>query len=211
MIKIPRKASDILAINYIEYEKYLKSIKDEEYDEIVLMKKILEIFYNMTEEDMEQRPAQQLKDMAKIIMNIISDKHNVVLKFSMNNIEYGLNPNFDDMTLGELIDCDTEDVFRQIAVLYRPIKIKKGNKYIIEKYKADLSKVEMFRKNITLDVYLGFISFFLNICQGFISSTQRYIRTEGTNLKRKQVLANGGVGFRSYIGYVTGMLPNRIK
>ena len=64
---------------------------------------------------------------------------------SVNGIEYGFHPNLDDITLGEYADIETyikggveKNLPELMAILYRPVKQKKNEVYIIEAYDGDI-------------------------------------------------------------------------
>ena len=57
----------------------------------------------------------------------------------MGGVEYGFIPVLDDMTLGEYVDLDEnftdwDKMHKAMSVLFRPIKLKKGDRYQIEEY-----------------------------------------------------------------------------
>ena len=74
-----------------------------------------------------------------ILGEMFTQKPQLVTKFSLNGIEYGFIPELDEISFGEYIDLDTylgdwENIHTAMNVLYRPIKSKKGNRYVIEDY-----------------------------------------------------------------------------
>jgi hypothetical protein len=59
----------------------------------------------------------------------------------MDGVEYGFIPNLDDMSFGEYVDLDTylgdwQNIHRAMAVLYRPIREKRGERYNIVPYEV---------------------------------------------------------------------------
>jgi len=209
-MKIPRKLSDIKVKNYLEYQKFLNSLTDEQKnDEQLLLKNTICIFYGIDDQVFNQIPFNTLLDMYKIIENIFMMDKPLVPIFKLGDKKYGINPNFDDMTFGELVDCDTDDIIKQIAILYRPIKKKLFRKYTIEKYKADISHYELLKEELTLDVYYGFISFFLNIQSAFINYTHQSLMEMGLDGEKKQSLEKYMDGFLGYMNYVMEISPVR--
>ena len=99
-------------------------------------------------------PNQLVKELslsdAAVIMSKVAElqaKQNTKLKriIKINDIEYGFHPDLDSITLGEYADIETfikngiENQLPELcAVLYRPIKEKKNDKYTIEPYDADI-------------------------------------------------------------------------
>ena len=210
MIKIPRKQSDIKVKTYLEYEFFLNALTEEQKnDELYLLKNTVMIFYNLTNEQYEELPYNVNLDLYKIIENIFKMEKKLVPIFNLKGKQYGINPDFNDMTFAELVDCDTEDIIRQIAILYRPIIKKRGKKYRIEKYKADITNYELLKENLTLDIYYGFVGFFLRIQKDFINYTLKSLRELDINPEQKKTLEENGAGLVGFMNYVMVISPIR--
>ena len=99
-----------------------------------------------------------LKDVAVIMSKIseLQNKQDTKLKriIEIDGVEYGFHPDLDSITLGEFADLETfikggiENHLPEIcAVLYRPIKEKKNDIYIIDAYDGDIRlRVEEMKK-----------------------------------------------------------------
>jgi len=197
-MKIPRRKKDILAKYYIEYLEYIKTEPKEDKE---IIKNTIKIFYRINDEELNKFEYHTILDMFKIIENILKIEQPLVPIFKLNDIEYGINPNFDDMTFAEMIDCDTTDILKQISILYRTIENKKGTKYTVVKYEADISNYDELKENLTLDVYLGFIGFFLKINKDILNYTLNYLTEKGMDQEKRKVLEQSGVGFHGYMNY----------
>ena len=90
-----------------------------------------------------------LADVAQImgLIGKLQEEQDSSLKrlIIVNEIEYGFHPNLDDITLGEYADIETyikagveKHLPDLMAILYRPIKEKKNDIYIIEAYDGDI-------------------------------------------------------------------------
>jgi len=90
-----------------------------------------------------------LKDVAVIMSKIaeLQAKQDSSLKriIEIDGIEYGFHPDLDSITLGEYADIETfikggieKNLPELMAVLYRPIKEKKNDVYIIDAYDGDI-------------------------------------------------------------------------
>ena len=198
-MKIPKSKKDILAKTYLEYIEYIKT---EPTDEKEILKNTVKIFFEIDEDKFNSFEYTVILDMYKIISNILSLPQELITMFKHNDIEYGINPNFDDMTFGEMVDCDTEDILQQICILYRPITNKKGNNYTIEKYKGDIEVYEELKNTLTLDIYLGFVGFFLKISQSLLKNSLSYTLNQvATPAEKKKLLEEYGVGLDGYMNY----------
>ena len=90
-----------------------------------------------------------LSDVAVIMSKIgeLQAKQDTKLKriIEINGVEYGFHPDLDSISLGEYADIEQfikNGIDKQLpelmAVLYRPIKLKKNDIYIIEPYDGDI-------------------------------------------------------------------------
>lgn len=169
---IPKNQGDILVRDFLKYKDYILSVDKEKIDEKEVLYKTINIFFHLTDKEIDELPYTTIKQSVKIIENVLNQKQSLIRVFELDGIEYGILPNFDDMTFGEMVDCDTDDVMQQIAVLYRPITKKVGDKYLIKKYEADISHIDLLKEKLTLDVYNSFVSFFLTISQDLLNYIQ---------------------------------------
>ena len=90
-----------------------------------------------------------LSDVAVIMSKVgeLQQEQDTKLKriIEINDVEYGFHPDLDSITLGEYADIEQfikNGIDKQLpelmAVLYRPIKLKKNDIYIIEPYDGDI-------------------------------------------------------------------------
>ena len=90
-----------------------------------------------------------LSDVANIMSKVaeLQQKQDTKLKriIEINDIEYGFHPDLDSISLGEYADIETfikngidKNLPELMAVLYRPIKEKKNDIYIIDGYDGNI-------------------------------------------------------------------------
>lgn len=194
-MKIPRKQSDILVKTYLEYENYIKSLDKDNYDSNEVLKNTVKIFYQLTDEQYNNLTYKNVTDLNQIIVNILKVPQSLVVKFKHNKKWYGINPNFDDLTFGEFVDLDTDDILKQISILYRPIKHKLFKKYTIVPYKADISIYDDMKEWLTMDIYFGFCSFFLNLNKELLNYTLNSLMEEDLSPEQRKTLQENGPGF----------------
>lgn len=210
-MKIPRRQSDILLKTYFKYQDFLTNIKPEEKEDyFLLMKNTIMIFYDIDEQKYDSIPYTQILDMYKIIENITSTPQNLVPIIKIKGKKYGINPSFADMTLAELVDCDTTDIIKQMAILYRPITKKLFRKYRVDKYKANIEHYEFMKENLTLDVYNGFITFFLKIQKSFMIFTLKSLKAMDINPEMKNTLEENGAGLLGFMNSAQEILQSKI-
>ena len=205
-LKIPEKQSDIKIYTYLEYEKFIKGLNDnQKKDEDYLLFNTLYIFYGIDNETYKKLPYNTTMELYEIVTTLLNTKQELVQRFKVKGIEFGLVPNMDDITLAELVDLDTTDIVRQLCILYRPITNKKKDKYLVELYKADLQYYDEF-KELGLNIMNGFVGFFLNIQKDFMAYTLNSLEeVEGLNPRQKKDLEKSGSGILGFLNSVTGI------
>ena len=133
-IDIPKS---LRGIKLKEYQKFLKVSEDNKdaEDPEFLNLKMLEIFCGLT---LKEAYNMKLSDFSFIINHlneIFSEKTPLVHRFTMSDIngdqvEFGFIPKLDNISLGEFVDLDTyinnwEDMHKAMAVVYRPVTLKR--------------------------------------------------------------------------------------
>tara|TARA_X000001382_G_scaffold30899_1_gene19872 strand:- start:6234 stop:6884 length:651 start_codon:yes stop_codon:yes gene_type:complete len=147
-----------------KYQRYLK-IQENNEDENFLAIKMIEIFCGLRGDTIMAMKAKSIKDITLILTQMFNEKPQLVKEFKMNGMTYGFIPKLEDMSFGEYIDLDTyigdmDNIHRAMNVLYRPIKQKYQDKYLIEDYTGDDPEK---MKDMPMDAVLSSILFFYNL------------------------------------------------
>ena len=147
-----------------QYQKFLK-IAEENPEGNFLNAKMIEIFCGIPLSDSYKLKMSSVSAIIDILNEMLSVTPNHVEKFTLNGVQYGFIPDLDEMSLGEYIDLDNNiiswaEMHKAMNVLYRPVKIKKGDKYSVEDY--DVSNPASL-KDMPLDAAIGAVFFFLNL------------------------------------------------
>jgi hypothetical protein len=189
-------------IKLAQYQKFLSIAKDNEESEF-LQQKMVQIFCGI---DLKDVASIRYKDVAEITVNInnlFTKENKFIQRFKMGGVEFGFIPNLDDMSTGEYMDLDNyitdwDTMHNAMAVLYRPITNKLGNKYQIEEYKGSITYADVMR-HAPLDVVLGAMVFFYNLGNELLSSTINYLENnkEIQSILNKHNLDNVGDGIQA--------------
>jgi len=206
-VNIPTKLSEL---SLQQYSKYLEMItqydqmKDETKNpDVFYMLKTLEIFCGINYEDGLKIRLQDVRKIVNKIEELLSQKPDLVRTFQVGDTEFGFIPKLDDMTFGEYIDIDTNlgnwnNMHKAIAVLYRPIKKKSGDKYLIEEYRGDVYHEAM--KHTPLDAVLSSLVFFYHLGIDLSNAMTKYLEEASqTDLERYKTLEESGVGINRSI------------
>ena len=183
-----------------QYQKYLK-IQENNEDENFLAIKMIEIFCGLRGDTIMAMKAKSIKDITMILTDMFNEKPQLVKDFKLNGRTYGFIPKLEDMSFGEYIDLDTyigdmENIHRAMNVLYRPIKQKYDDKYLIEDYTGDDPEK---MKSMPMDAVLSSILFFYHLGME-LSTVMLNSLEEGqeTNLAQYLTLEENGDGINHF-------------
>ena len=135
----------------------------------------LSLYTDIPVNQLKDLPLEQVKFVQEYITTQFTDKsisdelHNV---FTHNGVEYGLENNWQKLAWGAWVDLEVfssddieENIHLLMSVLYRPIKERKKNKYVLEPYDADTIE-ERANEFLTLPVNYWFgvsVFFFITV------------------------------------------------
>ena len=177
-----------------KYQRYLK-IQGKNTDENFLAIKMIEIFCGLRGDTIMQMKAKSIQDITLILTDMFTEKPQLVREFKMKGKTYGFIPNLEDMSFGEYIDLDTyigdmDNIHRAMNVLYRPIKQKHNDKYLIEDYTGDDPEK---MKDMPMDAVLSSILFFYHLGMD-LSITMLNSLEQGKETNLAQYLTSEGNG-----------------
>jgi hypothetical protein len=189
-------------LNEVTLGQYQEYIKLKDLSETELSLKMIEIFCNLKPEQVRYLKATDVRTVVTIISEMFDSKPSLVNTFKIDGIEYGFIPNLDEMSFGEYIDLDTfigdwDNIEKAMGVLYRPVEMRKGNRYHIKEYEAGETE---HLKAMPLDAVLGSILFFYrlgnDLCKIMMNSL------EGKEMEDLQAHLNSeanGVGTQAFM------------
>lgn len=185
-IIIPTSLSEIKLSQYLKF----LSIAEQNEESDFLHHKMIQIFCNVELKYIDQFKRTQILEIVNSINSLFERIPDFKNRFELNGVEYGFIPNLEDITQGEYIDLDNylpnnSDMNKAMAVMYRPIKQKFKEKYIIEDYVgSDLYSEKML--DAPLDVVLPARVFFYHLGNELLKSTLTYLEEK----EPKMILAN---------------------
>jgi len=195
---------DILVPNSLEeitlkqYQKFLK-IQKENDDPYFLQCKMIEIFCNLDSKAVRNLKLLDADKIVSVINLMFEEKPKLINTFKLGKVEYGFIPKLDDISLGEYVDLDTyigdwDNMHIAMNVLYRQIKDKIKDKYIIEDYNNE-SKDKL--DEIPLDVVLGAVFFLYNLGMDLSQAMMSYLEGEEVEtLMQQQISQRNGDGIK---------------
>ena len=115
-----------------------------------------------------------LSDVAVIMSKVgeLQQEQDTKLKriIEINDVEYGFHPDLDSISLGEYADIEQfikNGIDKQLpelmSVLYRPVKLKKNDIYIIDSYDGDIRLRAEEMKQMSAEQVQSALVFFYNL------------------------------------------------
>ena len=181
-INVPTELNEI---TLKQYQKFLK-VQDSSKDNNFIQTKMIEIFCRVKPQDALSIKLSDANRIANLISNMFEEKPDLVKSFYLGGVEYGFVPDLDEITLGEYIDLDTymgdwENIHTAMNVLYRPIKQKLSDKYLIKDYNVETKDLLL---HMPMDAVFGSIIFFYRLGIELSQTMMNYLE----NKEEKQLL-----------------------
>jgi hypothetical protein len=210
-LNVPDTLNDITLAQYVEFDKVNV---DGNQDTVFLMQKTVEIFCRVNLDLTLQIKYNDLVDITQHIYSLLETSPDLAPIFKIDDVEYGFIPKLDDITLGEYIDLDNylgdwQQMHKAMSVLYRPIKFRKEDRYLIEDY--DGSKYADVMQYAPLGVVIGAMVFFWDLKNELLNLSLNSLEKEmGENLTTEQLktLEVNGVGISQSLHSLTEILKD---
>ena len=179
---LPASLRDVKLSQWQRYIDVFDKNKGDEATEF-LNKKVLEIFCDIKLTEINQLGLNVFEDTLAHLSAILNSKPELSQTFKLEGtdgvvVEFGMIPNLDKMSYGEFIDLEKylfsdKDLHKAMAVLYRPIKIKKKDRYLIHDYKGT-SYMSDVMKDTPLDIAISARVFFYRLATKLGNYTMAY-------------------------------------
>ena len=141
-IEVPSNLSEITLSQYTRYLKLIETNKDVDNIDRFMSLKMLDIFCNVPYKEAVKLKITNVNRVVDHLVEILNRQPELVQTFKIGDTEFGFIPKLDDMTFGEYIDLDQflgnwDNMYKAMAVLYRPINKRVGKFYNIKEYTGD--------------------------------------------------------------------------
>lgn len=190
-IYVPSSISEIPLCHYQEFLKLQATSNDQEF----IAQKMVEIFCGLQLKDVVKLKVTSVNELIVHFTKIFKEKPKFKPTFKIGEVEFGFIPNLENITFGEYVDLENylskwEDFHKAMAVMYRPITIRKGDKYEIMEYTGAAAFSEGM-KFAPMDVAISASVFFWSLGSELLNATLDYLTNEiKTNEKEFQTLAH---------------------
>ena len=210
-IKIPDNLNEL---TLKQYQIWVNVAKDQDLDNYFIRQKAISIFTGIKLGHVAQMRKHDVDDISNHIYNLLNSKPVHHVRFKIKSQEFGMIPDFDQMTLGEYVDLeenfkDWGTFHKAMAVLYRPVTTSIKERYEIEEYKG-VEHLQDLMEFIPLGVAFGAQVFFWTLLNDLVSCTQSCIVEEAiqTLLTSEDSLLKNGGGTRHSTDWLKEILED---
>lgn len=190
--------TELKEIRLSQYQKLLRVTKDIE-DEALINRYTVGILCNLSDDKVKLLPKRHFDEILKTVSNTIMQDGKFKPIVNHKGKEYGFIPDLEDITVGEQADIDGfindwQKMDRVMAILYRPIKTKKKDKYLIEDYTGKEEPLDL-----DMETVQGAMVFFYSLLNDLLSCTQSFIKREVHRPQVLRLLEENGVGIKTFM------------
>lgn len=156
-ITIPTSLNEINCFQWQKLEEAFKTIDNEPLLKIVVISNIC----NIKVPDLVKFKMSDINEIYEQINDLVTQKPTLE-HFTIDGVKYGFIPNIEDMSGAEFLDAESyydTDIFKFMAVVYRPIKKEVNGAYKIKKYKGS-DKLEAIMLKAPASAYVAAKVFF---------------------------------------------------
>lgn len=224
---VPDSLNEITLGQYQKWHKLITNNPDSEF----VSQKTVSIFCNVEMKDVRQMALSSVDEVYNGLIELFNGSPELISRFTIDKIEFGLIPNFDEMSAGEFADLDdynsdVEQWHKCMAVLYRPVTKKLNNLYAIEPYVKKRNKFTSFfynlfhkqkgiepykgteqyaelMKDTPISIVLAVQVFFYNLSKELLSVTMDYL--EQLPQSEKQIIVEKASSLKNGDGIIAFM------
>lgn len=196
---VPTSLDEIPLRAYQEFKKiYDQNPEDNEF----LSEKMIQIFCGIELKDVIKIKASDLTDMIQHFNKLFEYKPKFKQTFKIGDMEFGFIPNLENISWGEYVDAEKymsswDTMHKAMAVLYRPITKRKGEKYEIAEYTgasefSDLMKLTPVSIAMSCSVFFWTLGLELLECLGdYLEKETKKMRTSTANQHNSESNGDG--------------------
>lgn len=207
-ITVPSSLKDI---SLGDYQKFIKIVSDKDITDIFIRQKMIQIFCNIPLLAVNKMTRKDFTLISNQIITVLQEKPKLNRLVELKGKTYGFVPNLNkDLTMGEFVDLDTymtdwDNFNKAMAVLYRPVTVKKKDSYRIEDYDSDNVDNDLML-SMDMQTVMGSVVFFWTLSRQLLAITPKYLQQQlAKNQKAAEVLEKNGVGISTFINLLEGV------
>lgn len=208
--------TSLMEIPLKNYQKFIK-VSEENDDELFIAQKLIEILCGIELKEVVNIKFKDVIELSIHFEQLFKKKCELIQRFKIGDLEYGFVPDIENISFAEYVDAekyfsDINEAHKLMAVLYRPIKESKKDKYLIHDYNGsdEFSEVMKFAP---LEVYLGVKVFFYQLYNECMRVLATYLEEETMkmNIHLSHNLESVGVGINQFTSLQKEMSQSLMK
>lgn len=144
---------------------------------------ILALYLGLTPDELKDLPVDQIEFVSSVLtQHILNPRPDLIYTFKHNEVTYGLENDWGNMTWGQWTDMEvfsqddkiTDNIHILMALLYRPITKEKNGTYKLEKFKSSevMDRAEEFL-DVPVQYWFSCANFFFHISNEYATVTKR--------------------------------------
>ena len=181
MIKVKLDGEEIKINPELTVEKYQTIQRNpKKYED---QSEILALYIGITPEELKDLPVDQISFLDSLLSaHMTQPQTDLIFTFKHNDVTYGLENDFGNMTWGQWTDMEVfsqqdkinDNIHILMALLYRPVEKIKGNTYKLTKFKSSevLERAEIF-KEVPIFIWFSAANFFFLISKEYVTNINR--------------------------------------
>jgi len=178
-ISVPTTWADVKLKQYLALQSDLENYKDDEEAQVALM---LNHLCGLDPVYLKGLSTESYNTLRSKLTSFISpDGIELQRIVNIGGVEYGFEPNLSQIAYGAYADITRYDTItidknwpKIMSILYRPITVKKGDRYQIEAYTGDID--ETLWLEVGMDIHWGAMFFFLHLQLDLLSVIPNYLK-----------------------------------
>ena len=176
-ITVPDNVNEISLGQYQRYLTVTEGIEGE-----FLAQRTVEVFCGIPFSNVILMSHKDVKEISQNMVELVSKDVEFKHRFKIKSQEFGFMPDMEEMTSGEFADLcayigKPEDMHKAMAVMFRPISKKIGDKYSIHPYNGSKEFGDLM-KFMPLGIALGAMVFFYSLAKDLTNAIHRYTLQE---------------------------------
>lgn len=183
--RIPTSMSDVTVE---QYQQWIAVAEKPDQDAAFLDEKLIQYMTGLDQIIITRMNRKQYVEVLGKIKKLMEETPEFVPTFKMDGVEYGFIPNLEtDVLFREWVDLDAhmkswETMHKALAIMYRPITMRVGERYQIEEY--DHKSGSDHFKRLPLDIAMGATLFFYTLAKQLLAVIPKSLQN---HLQRKEV------------------------
>jgi hypothetical protein len=195
-----------------QYKHFLTITKD--LDGEFFKQRMIESLCNVKFLRVRMMKRTDVNDIVNSLTNLINEDSEFKHRFFIKDMEFGMIPDLENMTSGEFGDLteyigDWQTMNKAMAVLFRPIKERQGDKYSIVDYNGTGATAELL-DFMPLSIAKGAMLFFYLLTNELVNAIQASTMEEAAKeiLQSQETSEKNGDGINTSTHLLKEMLDN---